>query len=404
MVFFCFLERIKGVTATKKIKEDLLKDIEALKSPRGYLYAGVPKFKGLFGRDSLIASWQLLNHDSSIARNTLVALSEVQGREYIEETGEEPGKIPHEYYSDDTTDEWFKSEKGEAGWLKKGVPIYFSIDSTPLYVIVMAKYYWQTKDRKFLLANWGSLEAAIGWIGEYLDNGVIAHKVMDPAKGLESQSWKDGIGESIRRTVGDLAIVEVQGYSYAALIEASKLAKILGKNKYSERLRKQARKLKRDFNDTFWDEKEKFFFFGVDSSGNQNHSVTSNPGHLLFTGIIDKRKTKFVAKRLFAPDMWTKYGIRTHSSLDPDFNPRAYQLGSVWPHDNWIIAEGLKLTGFDFEYERIVEAMILAFREINCVPELYGVSLDDKIFVDELEQRPCVPQAWSTAALFNLVS
>jgi glycogen debranching enzyme len=389
---------------TSKLREDLIRDIEALKSPKGYLYAGVPKFKGLFGRDSLIASWQLMSYDSSIARNTLIALSEVQGKKYNEKTGEEPGKIPHEYYSEDTADEWFQAEKGNTEWLQKGVPIYFSIDSTPLYIYVFAKYFWQTRDREFLETHWDSIKAAVEWIRHYLKEGVVAHKVLEPGMGLESQSWKDGIGDPVRRHIGeDLAVVEVQGYSYAALIRASRLAKRLGENEYAEELRRVARKLKRDFNETFWNENEKYFFFGIDSAGNQIHSVTSNPGHLLFTGIIDREKMKYVVDRLFAFDMWTKYGIRTHSTLDPDFNPYAYQLGTVWPHDNWIIAEGLKAQGFREEYRRVVKAMLAAFSEINCVPELYGVSVDDKIFVKELEQVPCSPQAWSTAALLNIV-
>jgi len=389
---------------TNSLREALIKDIEALKSPRGYLYAGVPKFKGLFGRDSLIASWQLMSYDSSIARNTLIALKEVQGIDHDDRTGEEPGKIPHEYYAEDTSDDWFNAEKGGAEWLKKGEPVYFSIDATPLYVYVFAKYFWQTRDREFLEKNWDSIKSATAWIVEYLKEGVVAHKVLEPGKGLESQSWKDGIGDPIRRLIGmNLAVVEVQGYSYAALIQASRLAKLLGEDAYSLELRRVARKLKRDFNETFWNENEKYYFFGIDSKGNHIHSVTSNPGHLLFTGIIDKEKAKHVVNRLFAFDMWTKYGIRTHSSLDPDFNPYAYQLGTVWPHDNWIIAEGLKSQGFRDEYRRVVRAMLLAFSEIQCVPELYGVSLDEKIFVNELEQQPCYPQAWSTAALLNLV-
>jgi len=390
---------------TNRLRDDLVKDIEALKSPRGYLYAGVPKFKGLFGRDSLIASWQLLPYDSSIARNTLIALSEVQGVKNEEMTGEEPGKIPHEYYSEEITEEWFREEKGETKWLKKGMPVYFSIDATPLYIYVFGRYFWQTRDREFLEKHWDSIRAACDWIIEYLKEGAVTHKVLEPHEGLESQSWKDGIGEPIRQFTGSrLAIVEVQGYSYAALIQAARLAKTLKHHDYSLKLRRVARKLKREFNETFWNENEKYYFFGIDTKGNQIHSVTSNPGHLLFTGIIDKEKMKYVVSRLFAFDMWTKYGIRTHSTMEPDFNPYAYQLGSVWPHDNWIIGEGLKTQGFREEYRKVVQAMLLAFGEINCVPELYGVSTEEKIFIKELEQRPCYPQAWSSAALLNIVA
>ena len=386
------------------MRDGLIKDLEELKSPEGYLYAGIPKFKGLFGRDSLIAAWQLLEYDSTIARNTLLALAKVQGKDVIKKTGEQPGKIPHEYYSGNISDEWFDTYKKDVLWLKKEQAVYFSVDSTILFVVVAAKYYEETQDKEFLKEIWPNIKRAVNWMFEYgLNDGLMMFKKLNPEDGLDSQSWKDGIGKAINQLEGELAIVEVQGYAYLAMLEVAKLALVMKDDQMAEQLELSAEILRSLFMEKFWDEEKGYFVFGLDNNGQKIRSVMSNAGHLLFTGIIDRDKADIIIKRLFAPDMWTKYGIRTHSTLEPEFNPRAYQLGTIWPHDNWIIAQGLKKLGYNDEYERVTQAMILAYDELDCIPELYAVTEDDRITMSELEDEPCYPQAWSTAATINVL-
>lgn len=387
------------------MKQELIKEIETLRSPVGYLYAGVPKFQGLFGRDALISAWQLLKYDPSIAKKTLVALSEVQGDKVDGETSEEPGKIPHEYYPDYTDEGWYDTYKKEVRWLKKGKPVYFSIDSTLWFVIVLAKYYKKTWDDELLIQLWPNARKALDWVFDYgLNEGFLKHKKLNPKDGLDSQSWKDGIDYVLDEMEGELAIVEVQGYTYYMLNCGAYLAQVLGERSYAKKLKKTAKKLKINFQEKFWDQEKDYFIFGLDSRGKKIRSVMSNAGHLLFTGIMNNEEEKLIVKRLFAPDMWTPYGIRTHSTKEPEFNPYAYQLGSVWPHDNWIIAQGLKDRGYVNEYQKVKRALKKVYEEIKRVPEFYGVTIDNQIFIEGLIDRPCHPQAWSSGAMLDLVS
>ena len=378
----------------KKIKENLLKEVKQLKDERGFLYAGLPRFKGLFGRDSAISAWQLLYRDPLIAKNTLEILAEFQGKKIDPETGEEPGKILHEFYPDNISDEWFERYKGHVKWLKKGVPVYFSVDATPLFIILLGKYYKQTGDKALVKKLWQTVERILQWFPK---QGYI--KYIQTDNGLISHTWKDGREDSpFEGLSGEITVVEPQGYFYMALLEAKKLAKVLGKDVGN--LAKVAEDLKKRFEQDFWMEDKKFYCLCLDGEGNQVKTITSNPGHLLFTGILEKEKANLVAKRLFADDMITDYGIRTHSSLEKNFDPLAYQKGAVWPHDNWIIAQGIK-TRYKKGYKQIKDAMIKAYEEIGYLPEFYGV-VDGKIVL-EMNTPMCHPQAWSTGTLLNLI-
>jgi len=374
--------------------EKLKKEIEDLRHPRGFLLAGLPRFNKLFGRDSIISSWQLLDYDISIAKNTLEILSELQGKEIDNLKEEEPGKILHE------TDLVNKRHPNR-NW---PFPYYGSIDSTPLYLILFYFYFEKTKDKNFIEKYWINIEKAVDWIFDYGDkdkNLFIEYEKKNP-EGLNNQGWKDSDGLKIKPSV---EIVEVQGYEYLALESVVYLAEILNKNKnFIKILKERSGNLKEKFNQEFWMEDRKFFALALDGDKKQVKKITSNPGHLLFTGIIEENKIDFVVKRLFENDMWTPYGIRTHSSLEEDFDPLSYHLGSVWPHDNWIIAQGLKKLGYQKEYDKIKEAIIRAHEEIGYLPEYYTV-LDDKIIFKGLkEKEPDYPQAWVTGALINFLT
>ena len=146
---------------------------------------------------------------------------------------------------------------------------------------------------------------------------------------------------------------------------------------------------------------EKYFALALDGQKKQKRAITSNPGHLLFTEIIFKDKVDFVVKRLFQEDLWTNYGIRTHSSKESDFDPKSYHLGSIWPHDNWVISQGLKKLGYQNEYQKIKNAILKAYNDLGFLPEYYGV-VNGKIIID-LPQKPCYLQAWALGALLNFL-
>ena len=199
-----------------------------------------------------------------------------------------------------------------------------------------------------------------------------------------------------------VALVEVQGYQYLALKEVADLAGIKRDWDLAKRLLDRADNLKREFDKKFWMPDIKYYCLALNGKKEQKKSITSNPGHLLFTGIIGLTKIDFVVKRLFEDDLWTPYGIRTHSTKEPDFDPKSYHLGSVWPHDNWIIAQGLKKLRRKNEYQKIKNAILLAYQKIGYLPEFYGV-VDGKITL-EMKKTPCHPQAWSSGALFKFLS
>lgn len=389
-----------------RIKKQLLKEIKSLKDRKGFLKAGLPKYDRLFGRDSLISAWQLLDWNPQIAKATLEILSQYQGKVINNEREEEPGKILHETS--------FKKNWHPEGYFP--FPYYGSVDSTPLYLILFSFYYQKTKDIKFLNNHWKNILNALHWIEEYgdKDKDLFLEYQRKNQKGLFHQGWKDSFEDHLK-IEPPVAIVEAQGYLYLALNEISKLSEIRGDLDLAENLRERAKKLKEEFNKKFWIEPldlsstlsrlrvsyEKYFALALDGKKKQKRVVTSNPGHLLFTGIVEENKVDFVVKRLFQEDLWTPFGIRTHSTKEPDFNSKSYHLGSVWPQDNWIISQGLKKLGYQKEYQKIKNAILKAFKKLGFLPEYYGV-IKGKITVD-LPQKPCYPQAWSSAALFNFL-
>ncbi len=210
------------------------------------------------------------------------------------------------------------------------------------------------------------------------------------------QGWKDSFDDYLK-IKAPIAIVEAQGYQYSALTEISELATIRKDLDLAKRLIERAEKLKEEFDKKFWMPAKNYFALGLNGKKEQRKTITSNPGHLLFTGILKEDKIKKVITRLFEPDLWTSYGIRTHSTKEPDFREKQSHLGAVWPHDNWIIAQGLKKLGFKEEYGKIKKALFSAQKEIGFLPEYYGVKNDKIIKIPQANY----PQAWATCTLFN---
>jgi len=373
------------------IIKKLLKEIGSLRDKKGFIRAGRPRFNRLFGRDSLIVSWQLLDFDSEIAKETLKILAEFQGKKINYKREEEPGKILHETQ--------LNLRQHSDNYLP--FPYYGSIDSTPLFLILFSFYFKKTKDNKFLKKYWSNILAAINWVINYGDkdgDGFLEYQRKNP-RGLFHQGWKDSFKNHLNIQL-PVAIVEAQGYQYFAFKKIAKLSRILGDNKLEKALMSRAESLKKNFNEKFWIEEEKYFALALNRKKAQKKTITSNPGHLLFTGIVNKDKVDSFIKRIFKKDIWTPYGIRTHSQGDPDFNPISYHLGSIWPHDNWIIAQGLKKLGFKEEYLKIKKALLRAYQKLGKIPELYSV-IDNKIV--EIPGA-CYPQAWATGALINFLN
>jgi glycogen debranching enzyme len=386
---------IFGFGKNEKIKEQSLKEIKELKDKKGFLRAGFPRFSRLFGRDSLISAWQLLDYNPGICQATLEILSQFQGKVFNNDREEEPGKIIHE------TDTEKKNNKNKVPF---PYPYYGSIDSTPLFLILFGFYYQRTKDVKFLERHWGNILMALNWLKECgdKDKDLYIKYERKNQNGLFHQGWKDSFKDHLK-ILPPVAIVEAQGYQYLALKEVSNLAKQVKKDiELKDELDNRAKKLKDNFNKDFWMEDKKYFALALDKDNKQRQAITSNPGHLLFTGILNKDRADLVVKRMFEKDMFTGFGIRTHSRLEFDFDPKSYHLGSIWPHDNWIIAKGLKKLGYEKEYNKIKRAILLALEKIGFLPELYGV-VGGELTLD-LNDKPCYPQAWASGALFDFVS
>ena len=384
----------KNTKQIEKIKEALAGDIKTLRDPgRGYIKAGLPRFGALFGRDSCIASWELLDYDDTLAKDTIKILSDLQGKEKNSRREEEPGKIVHE---------WHPRPAGYKS-LRWPLPYYGSVDSTPLFIFLCGIYYEKTTDTEWLGARWPNIEAALSWCEKYGDMDgdlLLEYERKNPA-GLMHQGWKDSTQNHLDFTP-PIELVEAQGYYYAALSSASELALALKKTDLARKLSRRAKELQNNFLKEFWLAEQNFFATALSESKIPDTKITSNPGHLLFTGILDDEpeKRQAIVKRLFQSDMWTPYGIRTHSEKNPDFNPWGYHLGSIWPHDNWIIAQGLKRYGLTEEYEKIKQALIKAYKKLGKIPELYAVEGGK---LKEISIA-CWPQAWSSGALLNFLA
>jgi glycogen debranching enzyme len=379
-----------------EIKRRLLENIEKLRSSMGYLNAGYPQYNTLFGRDSLISAWQMLKVDFSIARATLQVLAKYQGKSLNPRAEEEPGRILHEFRFD------AKSQAELPHW---NFPYYGSIDSTPLFIIIASEYFQRTMDMTFLSQIWSNILAAFRWVRDYGDKDedcYVEYKRRNPY-GLFHQGWKDGSKDHLK-IKPPVAIVEVQGYIYAAYQRLIFLDRGLDKNIVSKEAFARSEALKKKFNEDFWMEKENYFALALDGEKRQRNVVTSNPGHLLFTGIIIQEKIKPLVSRLFQSDLWTPYGIRSHSAKDSDFDPYSYHKGSVWPHDNWIIYKGLRSLRFDLHADRIKNALLRAFGELGKIPELYAVVNDKIVDLSQMESVLANPlQAWSSAGLLEMI-
>jgi glycogen debranching enzyme len=363
--------------------------------------AGIPWFVGLFGRDSLIVSLQNAMVYPDFPRGSLEVLGRLQARERDDYRDAEPGKIMHELRT------------GELAHFKMipHTPYYGTADATPLYLIVLHNAWRSTGDDELLARHMPNAERCLDWIDDYGDrdgDGFQEYQTRSPA-GYENQGWKDS-GEALVYPDGTLvkgpkALCELQGYVYDAWRRMAEIYDALGKRQRAAGLRTKAANLFRRFNEAFWDEESGFYAFCLDGEKNKVLSVASNPGHCLWSGIVPRDRAERVVKRLMAPDMWSGWGIRTLSAKHPAFNPHSYQNGSIWPHDNGLIALGFRRYGFAEETARIARDISrgAAYFEQHRMPELYaGLQREPTNFpVQYLGAN--VPQAWAAGSCFWLL-
>jgi glycogen debranching enzyme len=364
--------------------------------------AGIPWFATLFGRDSLIVSMQSISGYPEFAKGALRRLSELQATRTDPTRDMEPGKIAHEIRH---------GELATLGILPHQ-PYYGTHDATSLFLIVLSYLYNWTGDAEILERYLPNAEAALAWIDRHGDrdkDGFQEYGRRSP-RGYYNQGWKDA-GDAIIDASGELAPLpiatcELQGYAYDAKLRMAQIYDVLGKPARAGALREAAAKLYERFNDAFWWEREGTYVLALDGQKRQVRSVASNAGHCLLSGIVPPDRARRVMERLLADDMWSGWGIRTLSAAHPYYNPFSYHTGSVWPHDNAMIAGGFRHYGFDAAASQVAQGIFEAAAEfpMHRLPELFsGLPRDAGAFpVPYLGAS--APQAWAAASVFRLVA
>jgi glycogen debranching enzyme len=359
--------------------------------------AGLPWFMTMFGRDSIFTSLQALPFAPELAATTLRALGTWQGSRIDDFRDEDPGRILHEMrYGEMTAFE----ERPHS-------PYYGSADATPLYVVLLDEYERWTGDSKLVRACEPQARAALNWIDEYADlqaNGYVSYQRRNEETGLENQCWKDS-WDSISYHDGTLpgfprATCELQGYAYDAKVRGARLARLFWHDpEFAGKLDKQAADLKRRFNRDFWVTGRGYYAVALDADGRQVDSLTSNIGHLLWSGIVEKSKAKTIVRHLMSPRLFSGWGVRTLAEGEGRYNPIGYHVGTVWPFDNSFIAWGLRRYGFKGEAARVAEGILAAAQFFDGrLPEAFGGYPRQMTKYPVQYPTACSPQAWSTAA------
>jgi glycogen debranching enzyme len=365
-----------------------------------YPYAGVPWFNTPFGRDGILTALQCLWLRPSLARGVLAYLASTQAVDLKPEWDAEPGKILHETRS---------GEMAELGEMPFG-RYYGSVDATPLFVLLAGAYYERTGDIAFVRSLWDHLEAALRWIDRYGDrdgDGFIEYH-RQSGDGLVHQGWKDSDDAIFHAdgspAAGPIALCEVQGYVYAARQAGAKVAAALGKRERAADLARQAEELRRNFESAFWCEDLSTYAMALDGEKRPCRIRTSNAGQCLFTGIASPERARRLARTLLSADSFSGWGVRTVAASEARYNPMGYHTGSVWPHDNALIALGLARYGMGEKALQILTGQFEAgmFFDLQRMPELFCGFSRDPGEGPILYPVACAPQAWSATSVFLL--
>ncbi len=388
-----------------RVMDRSMRDLGILRSTldggAGYFAAGVPWFVALFGRDSIITALQTLAYDSSIAEQTIRLLARYQGTKVNGYREEEPGKILHELRV---------GEMARLGEIPH-TPYYGTVDATPLWLILVGKHSTWTGETRLFVQLRPQIDAALNWIEQYGDvdrDGYVEYSCKIE-KGLANQGWKDS-GDGIVNADGSLAeppiaLVEVQGYVYEAKMEMAKLFRRCGEVERAAELERSAQTLREQFDRDFWLPRG-YYALALQDGNRPAEVLASNAGHALWSGIARPDRARATAEQLLTPEMFNGWGVRTLSSAALRYNPLGYHLGTVWPHDNSLIAAGFKRYGLDSEALQIVEGMLQAATEFegHRLPELFGGFARDDYGMPVSYPVACQPQAWSAGAVPYLLT
>jgi glycogen debranching enzyme len=364
-----------------------------------YHGAGLPWFGTLFGRDSVIAALQTIAFDPSIARQTLTILAAYQGTKCDQWKEEEPGKILHELRV---------GELAHLGIIPHS-PYYGSIDATPLFLILAAEYFAWTGDIATIEALEPNIDAALRWLdAAEADSSYVSYHSTTPG-GLVNQGWKDS-DDGVPNADGSpaeppIALVEIQAYAYMARVRIAGLYRRLGRSEVAERLEQQAADLRRRFDQDFWINARGCYALALQKGGRPVRVCSSNAGHALWAGIAEPDKAKRVGRRLLRSDMFSGWGIRTLSDRETAYSPVGYHLGSVWPHDNSLIVEGLRRYGFDKAATRVFSGMMAAAThfELYRLPELFAGFSQAEYGVPVHYPHASKPQAWAAGTVPHML-
>lgn len=366
-----------------------------------YPYAGVPWYSTPFGRDGIITAWECLWVEPELARGVLLYLAHTQAKDFSDFQDAEPGKIFHE------------ARGGEMAALGE-IPFklyYGTIDATPLFICLAGAYLERSNDLKTIEQIWPNIELALTWMDEYGDldgDGFLEYKTKSE-KGLVNQGWKDSHDSIFYEDGGmaqdPIALCEVQGYAYDAKVKASRIARALGHEQTSSRLLGEADELKKRFNEVFWSEARQTYVIALDGKKAPCSVISSNAGHCLFSGIATRERAAIIAKTLVSEQMFSGWGIRTIGRQESRYNPMSYHNGSVWPHDNAMIAYGLSRYGLMDEALKVLSATFdtATYVEDFRLPELFCGFPREEGKAPTSYPVACSPQAWAVATSYLML-